>query len=128
MDWRSNGHDYDNQLSTARQLVDLNQTRPNATFPVAFIASGLRTLQGLQDKFIRRQIHASYLTMAVYEIMHEEVMITHREMMDTENPAKGKLVRDLHFNTFKELVRQWKPDVKAEDYASLLKVVNYQSN
>ena len=65
--------------------------------------------------------------MAVYEVMHEDVMLAHRSETDTDDTKglKSKIIRDQHFNTFKELVRQWKPEVtKPEEYASLLKVAS----
>jgi hypothetical protein len=98
----------------------------NTSSPVAFVESRLRTFQTLETKFVKRAVTAGYLMMAVYEVMHEDVMVAHRSMTDTADTKglKNKTIRDQHFNTFKQLVRQWKPSVvKPEEYASLLKVI-----
>lgn len=62
--------------------------------------------------------------------MHD-VMLAHWSETDTDD-TKGlasKAIRDQHFNTFKELVRQWKPEVaKPEEYASLLKIASLPFN
>lgn len=90
-----------------------------------------QSLDEFTSDVLHETSHMGYLTLFIYEVMHEMVCIKYRSETDGDDPKRisisSREIRNQHNTTLRHLVGFWKPEV-GESTVGAMKVIPHLSS
>jgi len=89
----------------------------------AHIFARSQSLKGFASDIIRETLDIGFLTLFVYEVMHEMICVKYRDETDGSDPKRILLstaeIRNEHNNTLQRLLVNWKPTAGASTVSAM---------